>query len=241
MSNDDTRDEQLSRLYREVRGTEPPETLDRAILDAARAEAAPVKPRKRAWWQTWAGPASVTATVVLTVTLALMVQQEQEPPFIEAPPTKGDASDFAVRPAAPPPVAKQEVVPREAERVVEGTRQAREAAPVAKPFASEMKAAPAGAVAPRAPMAESAESVAPAKPAAVMRRQVAPAADAVELRAKSAPLRKEAVGAALARTPEQWLEDIRRLNQQGKDKEAADALADFRKAYPDYRLPDDLR
>ena len=90
-------------------------------------------------------------------------------------------------------------------------------------------------------MAESLESAVPAKPAAVMRQQAAPAADAVELRAKSAPLRKEAVGAALARTPEQWLEDIRQLKQQGKDKEAAEALAEFRKAYPDYRLPEDLR
>ena len=74
-----------------------------------------------------------------------------------------------------------------------------------------------------------------------MAEPAAPAADAVELRARSAPLRKEAVGAAPARTPEQWLEDIRRLKQQGKDKEAAEALADFRKAYPDFRLPDDLR
>ena len=99
------------------------------------------------------------------------------------------------------------------------------------------RAAPAGAVASRAPMAESAKSVAPARPAAVMRQQAAPAADAVESRAKSAPLRKEAVGAA----PAQWLEDIREMKKQGKEKEAAEALAEFRKAYPDYRLPEDLR
>ena len=86
-------------------------------------------------------------------------------------------------------------------------------------------------------MAESVESVAPARPAAVMRQQAAPAADAVESRAKSAPLRKETVGAA----PAQWLEDIREMKKQGKEKEAAEALAEFRKAYPDYRLPEDLR
>ncbi|MCB1892603.1 MAG: hypothetical protein KDF48_10305, partial [Rhodocyclaceae bacterium] len=149
--------------------------------------------------------------------------------------------------ASPPPAVKQEAAPREAERVVGATRQAQEAAeaaPAPKPLAREAKAepaAPAGTLAPRAPMAEPAELAAPAKPAAVMRQQAAPAADAVELRARSAPLRKEAVGAAPARTPEQWLEDIRRLKQQGKDKEAAEALADFRKAYPDFRLPDDLR
>lgn len=54
-------------------------------------------------------------------------------------------------------------------------------------------------------------------------------------------MRKEAAGAAMARLPAQWLEDIRQLKQQGKEKEAAESLADFRKAYPDYRLPDDLR
>jgi len=231
MSHDDTRDEQLSRLYREAAGEEPSEAMDRAILAAARAEAARIQPRKRAWWQTWAGPASVAATVVLTVTLTLMVQQEQEHAFIEAPPSKGEAADSAVKPALPPPAVKQEAAPREAERVVGATRQAQEAAeaaPAPKPLARETKAepaAPAGALAPRAPMTEPAE----------------PAADAVELRARSAPLRKEAVGAAPARTPEEWLEDIRRLKQQGKDKEAAEALADFRKAYPDFRLPDDLR
>ena len=92
MNDDDLRDKQLSHLYRAAAGAEPPEALDRAILAAARAEAAPAKARKRAWWQTWAGPVSVAATVVLTVTLTLMVQQEQELPALEAP-AKTDASD----------------------------------------------------------------------------------------------------------------------------------------------------
>lgn len=74
-----------------------------------------------------------------------------------------------------------------------------------------------------------------------MRQQAAPAADAVEMRARPAPLRKEAAGAAAPRAPEQWLEEIRRLKLEGKEKEAAEALAEFRKAYPDYRLPEDLR
>lgn len=244
MSHDDTRDEQLSRLYREAAGEEPSEAMDRAILAAARAEAAPVQPRKRAWWQTWAAPAGVAVTVVLTVTLTLMVQQEQELPAPKAPPAKTDEVDPAVKPSVPQIKANQEDARPEAERPVEPPRPAQPPWPAPMPLAREKKAepvAPSGAVAPRAPMAESAESAAPAIPAAEMRRQAAPAADAVELRAKSAPLRKEAVGAAPARTPEQWLEDIRRLKQQGKDKEAAAALADFRKAYPDFRLPDDLR
>ena len=255
--SDELRDEQLSRLYREAAGSEPPEALDRTILAAARAEAAPAKPRRRAWWQTWAGPASVAATLVLTVTLTLMVQQEQELPASAAPSVKTDAADFAVKPAAPSAKAKQEAAPREAARAPEAPRSEPEGAPVAKPFTGEMKAlpaAPASAAAPPlpslpppppAPAAEPLESGVPAQPAATLRRQAAPAtdvaADAVEARAKSAPLRKEAAGAAMTRSPGQWLEDIRQLKQQGKEKEAAESLADFRKAYPDYRLPGDLR
>jgi len=232
--NEDFRDEQLSRLYREADRIEPPRALDAAILAAAREAVKPAPPR-RAWWQAWTLPMGVAATVVLTVTLTLMVQQEQERPMSEAPPTQGApatapqekpdaAADLAVKPAAPRE-AKQEAVKREAE------------GPAVAPAPAPETAAPAGAVAPRAPMAEFAESVAPARPAAVMRQQAAPAADAVESRAKSAPLRKEAVGAA----PAQWLEDIREMKKQGKEKEAAEALAEFRKAYPDYRLPEDLR
>ncbi len=232
--NEDFRDEQLSRLYREADRIEPPRALDAAILAAAR-EAVKPAPSRRAWWQAWTLPMGVAATVVLTVTLTLMVQQEQERPMSEAPPTQGApatapqekpdaAADLAVKPAAPRE-AKQEAVKREAE------------GPAVAPAPAPETAAPAGAVAPRAPMAEFAESVAPARPAAVMRQQAAPAADAVESRAKSAPLRKEAVGAA----PAQWLEDIREMKKQGKEKEAAEALAEFRKAYPDYRLPEDLR
>jgi cytoskeletal protein RodZ len=236
--SDDIRDEQLSRLYREVADAEPPAALDATILAASRAEVTP--PRRRAGWRSWTVPMGVAATVMLTATLTLMVQQEKERPATEAAPAQSApattpqkkpdaAADLAAKPAAPLPEAKREAVRREAER----------AAPAPAPVPET--AAPAGAVAPRAPMAESAESAAPARPAAAMRQQAAPAADAVEMRAKSAPLHKEAVGAALARTPGQWLEDIRQLKQQGKEKEAAEALAEFRKAYPDYKLPDDLR
>ena len=124
--SDDIRDEQLSRLYRETADAAPPEALDRAILAAARAGVAP--PRRRAGWRSWTVPMSVAATVVLTVTLTLMVQEEQEPLVPEAAPAadvprasvgvpqkKADAAaDLAVKPAAPRE-AKQEAVKRETE------------------------------------------------------------------------------------------------------------------------------
>ncbi|MDQ5877824.1 MAG: hypothetical protein QG638_556, partial [Pseudomonadota bacterium] len=38
-----------------------------------------------------------------------------------------------------------------------------------------------------------------------------------------------------------WLEEIRALRRQGREDEAARRLAEFRLAYPDYPLPEDLK
>jgi hypothetical protein len=44
--------------------------------------------------------------------------------------------------------------------------------------------------------------------------------------------------AALQLSPERWLEQIAELRKQGKHEEADKALAEFRKRYPDYRIPE---
>jgi hypothetical protein len=41
--------------------------------------------------------------------------------------------------------------------------------------------------------------------------------------------------------PEHWLENIRVMLREHKRDEAVRSLSEFRKMYPDYRLPDDLR
>ncbi|TMH82902.1 MAG: hypothetical protein E6H49_03560 [Betaproteobacteria bacterium] len=43
------------------------------------------------------------------------------------------------------------------------------------------------------------------------------------------------------RTPEKWLADIRKLKTEGKATDAERELAEFKKRYPDYILPEDLR
>ena len=50
-------------------------------------------------------------------------------------------------------------------------------------------------------------------------------------------------GAAKApeRTPQAWIEDIRKLMKAGMSEEAGGELAQFKKRYPDYVLPEDLR
>ena len=79
----------------------------------------------------------------------------------------------------------------------------------------------------------------------------APAAEAGGIREPGlAPQRAGAVGGvasrvvvpeAKERTPEKWLEDIRRLKTEGKAIEAERELAEFKKRHPDYILPEDLR
>jgi hypothetical protein len=82
-------------------------------------------------------------------------------------------------------------------------------------------------------------------------QQTAPAAEAGGIREPgSTPQRAGAVSGiasrvvvseAKERAPEKWLDDIRRLKTEGKAAEAERELAEFRKRYPDYRLPEDLR
>jgi resuscitation-promoting factor RpfA len=50
-----------------------------------------------------------------------------------------------------------------------------------------------------------------------------------------------AVSEAKERTPEKWLEDIRKLRTEGRMTEVERELTEFRKRYPDYILPEDLR
>jgi hypothetical protein len=56
-------------------------------------------------------------------------------------------------------------------------------------------------------------------------------------------LRKES-SAKLAQVelaPETWLARIAELRKQGRTREADESLAEFKKRYPDYRIPESLR
>jgi hypothetical protein len=57
--------------------------------------------------------------------------------------------------------------------------------------------------------------------------------------ATGAAARTEADDATLS--PEEWVKRIVELQRQGKMKEAAEELKKFKKRYPDYALPADLR
>ena len=87
---------------------------------------------------------------------------------------------------------------------------------------------------------------APAEPPATAPQ--APAAAAPEKRMQQSssedaalPKRTEppAMAAAARETPEQQLERIARLRGEGRHEEADKALEQFRRAHPDYRIPED--
>jgi len=116
---------------------------------------------------------------------------------------------FATTPAPPPPAIKEEVAKEQPK-------------PTAKSKQSENRLERAPPVAPQA---------APASPGEVTGD-----------RAESKP-RTRALGAASeARTseesPERWLERIAELRKQGRDDEADQQLAEFKKRYPDYKIPE---
>jgi hypothetical protein len=279
MTNDPTKDDEISRLYREAAKAEPPPALDAAIRAAAR-EALAVRPPATAApaWRRWRLPVGVFATLVLTVSLTLLVEREQlrDRETKSSAPSAPLARDAALAPAAsvatpapagpsstsapaaapaspapqaaPPPAEKPNVRRAEVPQAPAAAARSAEAAPRAEPAL----APPVGPVPlegradaemakPRAAAETGASGRAAASAAqdrAPMPMERAPAAPATLLKqeSKAAPQ-----GAAVQRSPELWLEDIRRLRREGRADEARAQLADFVRAYPAYPLPEDLR
>ena len=76
------------------------------------------------------------------------------------------------------------------------------------------------------------------------RGAAAPAARALEKRAGSSLRREEATADTAngdEHAPERWIAEIRELKRAGRAGEAADKLVEFRKRFPSYKLPDDLK
>ncbi len=183
---------------------------------------------------------------------------------------QGTASPLVLRPIAPaPPIQRDRLEPGPGESAVSsgGLGMARPAFVPGVPRTSEvLRKREEAKLAPAAPTPDagvySAELPAASQPAplqdvprAEARQQIralqAPARAAGAL-PESAPTlqsaevvsglsRSAAVADAKERTPEKWLADIRKLKTEGKAIEAERELTEFKKRYPDYILPEDLR
>ena len=252
-------DPKVSSRYRELRAEEPPRALDDAILAAAhravRTRPAPlVVPTGR---RRWYFPLAAAAVLVLAVAVTVHVQREQPaeelvtaarvppPPTVAA--TSPQGAQEAKQPERAVPAAPPQFTPDPKPQ----------AAPEPPPAMADSRARRSAA----APVEERAAAAPPASAAAdqLMMRRVDPQRDAVagsreSARAEASAPAPQAAPAPAARamaalkadalsnlarvSPEQWLLGIDDLKRQGKHEEAERELAEFRKRYPNYRIPE---
>lgn len=219
-----TDDEKVVQRYRELGAEEPPRALDDAILAASTRAVRSMYGATRPWTQRWAVPLSIAAVLVLSVTVTLRMQHEQ--PGIESPVPQAKVRESA--PAAPAPVAEAQPRPKAEQPQKPAVRKEPE------PFASAVRDKVA---ADNLPAAAAAPTPAPLENLASRRdagRSAEPSAAGVMAQAPAAK-------AALADTPERELERIAGLRHLGMNDEADKALAEFRKRFPDYTIPEAMR
>jgi hypothetical protein len=139
---------------------------------------------------------------------------------------------------------RAEPEPKREERAVEAQQPAAaEPTPVARGQLEMPRQAPAPAASP--PLAAPAPAPLPApRPAAKPVPQTAPSGAASESLRRDRTLgdrpERAARDSSAIRSPEAWIDHIRSLRAQGREAEATAELAEFRRAYPDFKLPTDL-
>jgi len=188
-----------------------------------------------------AAPATVQQAPETPAPAALgSVAVRREPaPFVADPGMKSEAK----REAAAQPAPAKDLADLSSARMAPGTTAAMPAPAAAPPVPAAMEsAAPAKSMI-AAPASPSASNM----PAATERSH----ADAVAAQPPAFARKKQDAGnvhemaekpaESLAEFPAQWLKRIVELRKEGKTKEAEEELARFRKRYPNYRLPAELK
>ena len=209
MTEDDAK---VSARYRELAREEPPRHVDDAILGAARRATAsrPAPLVAPSGRRRWYVPVAAAAIIVLAVAVTVHVERQQP--------------DFEV--------AEQQAAPVQTP-VTEPAPKRDSSAP------TELQKSQTSSSQPAAPAPKSAEPLAGLRES--QRSDTAPSA--AQARPEARAMRSErgaeqkSIGLAAA-SPEQWLQGIVDLKRQGRDEEAEKQLGDFRKRYPDYRIPE---
>ncbi len=243
-------DHDVTKLYHEGSTDEPPATLDRAILKVARESIAPAREPRKPWWLRFALPLQLALSAVLVTMLALTVdrnppeapavtertepQQAPASATLKAAPAGADPAAGESPAAAPTPEAKARLAaPSESPASSPKADRKAEAAPAAIPVpgrserASAEKAAVDDAAAPVG--GRSLEVTRPGPAAAGAVPGVPPSSEAPAANRDAA-----------ARSPSDWLAAIERLAGTGEKLAARAELEAFRKAYPDYPVPESL-
>lgn len=256
---------EVSRRYREAAGEEPSARIDAAILAAARREAG-----RPAIVRNWRTPAAIAAVLVIGVSVSLLTREGIDPlPPLEqsrgqadvakpAPPSLAMKSEPAPKAGldlrSRPSRDRSERANREVE--VRPGEEAQSAGEVQSPVPEA--AAPAGTAQGPSLQESPADKLPSAEPGATRPTEEKSLAEGYrpqekkaladaqqEVRAQAERLRKEELVAgaapAVRQSPEQWLRSIEDLLRNGRPADARSQLAEFRKRYPDYRLPEALQ
>jgi hypothetical protein len=205
-------EQKISQRYRELPREEPPRHLDDAILAAARRATAsrPAPLVAPTGRRRWYFPVAAAAIIVLAVAVTIhMERQERDFELSEQ-----QAAPAQAPAPEPEPLAKREASPPPAAPP----------RPEAPPLGGLQSSAPE-------PAAQARESVRADETSRLNRQPEARAA----MRSERA---LEKVLDLAAASPEQWLQGIADLKRQGRNEEAEKQLAEFRKRYPDYRIPE---
>ena len=229
----DERDPRVSQRYRELETEGPPRELDQAILAAAHRAAdkphAPlVAPAGRHRWYFALG-----AAAVLALSIAITVQLEGERPdpeavsVAQAPLPRVDESQSHAKPQALPESAGVQPVEKPRAPARSAPAQPRERA------ATLNDAGPGKQAEQRREERASTESVPSDAAASRELPEARPASPAPAMGGLS-PYADRAQPEA----PERWLERILQLRKAGRHEDAEKELAEFRKRYPDYKLPE---
>lgn len=197
--------------------SEPPELLDRAVLNTARRDLEGHSRRRRIRWL----GGFATATVVV-LSLGIVIQQEQEtftPPMQESESLELDGSGVGL--------ARKEADQSRAE-VKTGREQANGQAPIAGEERSKLEIKRSAIATP--PASAPAESA----PEPAMSLQLAePEQEAAIVSAEEKI--SEDISQASA-----WVERLLLLQETQQEEKLVQELAAFREAYPDYPLPPEL-
>ncbi len=204
----DERDPEVSRRYRELGSEEPPARLDYSIISAARRAVE----HPHAPLVTPSGRHrwyfSLGAAAVIVLAVAVTYQIQQEQPDPYAESVRQQEPAPAAAPAESPP---------------------KPAADAARPARRERRSAVPPVFVPEPPPQTQDSQRYEAQPSAPVQSSGAPAARS---------LAKPMQAPAAAETPEAMLERIAELRKQGKEDEADRLLADFKRRYPGYPIPE---
>lgn len=215
---------------------EPPELLDRAVLNRAHLALEPSR-SKRPWSFGWLHGLTTAAVIVLGVAVLLELRQQAPVSFDDFAPAHPAGQERVEN------VESLENATRQSNpnRQVETELQRREAAPKASAMAdrssSDESSGAMAAEAPAAMAADAPEAMASdargAQPPDSLAAPEAPMAisESRAMRPLAAPGKQD---------PDAWLTAIRQLLANGQIEEAQQQFQAFRRAYPDQALPDDL-